>query len=228
MPVIALLSSKGGSGKTTLSLNLAVAAADDGCRVALYDADSQGSTAFWHSLRLQREAEGEVQHHEINPDLCSGGSSIREAVRAQLTTGGRDWVIVDGGPASMKTTAQALQVCDLAIVPVMPSGLDVHGAEEAFEKIAEARVACLVVVNRASGGERSRLAKQTVATFKEFGFRVAGTIVAAREAYPYAFETGRAANEVDDKAKAEIAKLWQEVKALALTAAAQKAGARRG
>lgn len=55
MKTIALVSQKGGVGKTTLATGLAVAAHQAGLSAAIFDLDPQASAAFWKDTREAAE-----------------------------------------------------------------------------------------------------------------------------------------------------------------------------
>src|SRR4051812_3119789 len=107
--VLALLSQKGGSGKTTLATHLAVALGR-GRRVVLVDTDPQRSAAaWWHA----REAEA--------PELIEAGASeIIGAVRA-LRASGAGLVIVDSMPSVASDIGSIARAADFVLIPCRPS-----------------------------------------------------------------------------------------------------------
>ncbi len=114
MPVVALLSNKGGAGKTTLATNLAAALGRQG-RVVLVDADTQGSASHWFRVA---EANGTAA-----VAVTEAGSGIVQDVPRLAAS--HDYVIVDCPPAiDAPESRAALSVSDLALVPVLPSPLD--------------------------------------------------------------------------------------------------------
>jgi chromosome partitioning protein len=114
MKVLVLLAQKGGSGKSTAALNLAVAAAAPRRPVVILDADPQGSAAVW---RLQRAADTPL----VIP-VAAGALTLRlDACRAA----GAGLVIVDTAPHALDAAHEAALAADLVLVPCRPSLLDI-------------------------------------------------------------------------------------------------------
>lgn len=123
---VALVNPKGGTGKTTIAIHLAVAAHRDGRRAALVDADPQGSVLDWH----RRSAEG-----YDGPEVRSvdRGESVREG----LSGGGPGIAVVDSPARLDERTGAVLTAADLALVPVRPSGLDLWGTAEFLDVLTD-------------------------------------------------------------------------------------------
>lgn len=124
MPVIAIVNQKGGTGKTTLSTNLAVAFAETG-RVLLLDADAQGSSHDW------ADSQGQAR---VNLD-------VRAADPARLLQDARrlcaeyDWVIIDGPAGISRITADAVRAADVVLIPAKPSPFDVWAASTIVDAV---------------------------------------------------------------------------------------------
>ena len=101
MRVIAVVSSKGGVGKTTLASALAVRAARESKRVAMVDLDPQRSLASWWKRRGRSD----------NPRIFAGAETASEAVEA-LELDGWDWVFIDTPPAFIATIQDAIEHAD--------------------------------------------------------------------------------------------------------------------
>ena len=98
MPVIAVVNQKGGTGKTTISTNLACAFADR-FQVLLLDADGQGSALDWADNRAQPLLGLEVRG--VEP-----GRLLQDV---RLLAPDYHWVIIDGPPGIARTTAEAVR-----------------------------------------------------------------------------------------------------------------------
>jgi chromosome partitioning protein len=123
---IALVNPKGGTGKTTIAVHLAVAVHRDGRRTALVDADPQGSALDW-SRRTPKGYDG--------PDVQALGR--KRTLSAAVGQAGGDAVIIDA-PARLDTqTGRVLTNADLALVPVRPSGLDLWGTAEFLDVLQD-------------------------------------------------------------------------------------------
>ena len=119
MPVIAIVNQKGGTGKTTLSINLASAFAES-FRTLLLDADPQGSALDWAGNRT--EAQMNLDARQIQ----AGG--LIQDVRALARD--YDWVIIDGPPGISRTSAEAVRAADIVLIPCKPSPFDVWAAAD--------------------------------------------------------------------------------------------------
>ena len=115
MKVLGLLSRKGGSGKTTLAVHLAVAAQASGRRVLLVDLDPQGSAAAWWRARTAETPELEAATPDRLPALLD---AARKA--------GVDLVVVDTRPSVEADAAQVAALSDFVLVPTRPAILDLR------------------------------------------------------------------------------------------------------
>lgn len=117
MPVIAIVNEKGGTGKTTLSTNLAVALAQDGT-VFLLDADPQGSSWDW----AESQERPTLNVHVQAADPRQVVQDVRRLSRDY------SWVIIDGPAGISRITADAIRAADLVLIPAKPSPYDVWAA----------------------------------------------------------------------------------------------------
>ena len=127
--IIGLLNQKGGVGKTTLSVNLAGAFVELGYKVLLVDADPQGSSLSWSSVR---ECEPlfpviGMPKPKLHKDLPKLAKPF-------------DIVIIDGAPRVNELSASAIMASDLIIIPVQPSPVDVWASDDIVQLINEASV----------------------------------------------------------------------------------------
>jgi chromosome partitioning protein len=210
MKTVVLAATKGGVGKSTLTTAFAVAAVNAGGDpkqlVGMLDQDSaQGSVTLWWGLR------GEVD----NPRVYSGASTIAEAVET-LTEHGLDWLIIDTGPANLKSTLPCLMAADLVVVPVKPSAFDLTAVDPILDAIRSVNKPYIMVLNEID--PRSPKMAVTARQYLEtLGHRVAAQTIAQRMPYRAALTNGQTGPEVDrdGKCSAEINALWSEVSTLA-------------
>jgi chromosome partitioning protein len=114
MKILAIIAQKGGSGKTTLSVHMAVCAARQNLHTALIDLDPQGSAHDWNESR----AEGDkLDAIKANPGQLA-------ALLKQARAAGADLVIVDTSPHSDSAAAIAAQLADLVLIPCRPARFD--------------------------------------------------------------------------------------------------------
>jgi chromosome partitioning protein len=127
MRVVSLIGQKGGSGKTTLSLNLAVAAARSGLAAAIIDLDPQANAANWRDRRT-----GE------NPAVVSAPPSrIRPTLDAARAAGARFVVIDTPGKADAGAIAAA-SASDLVLIPVSPQMFSIETLPGVFQLVQAA------------------------------------------------------------------------------------------
>lgn len=110
--VISILNEKGGTGKTTLSINLAAGFAEAGHKVALVDSDPQGSAFSWYSVAVNPKFD--LFHAPDKKALESVGSRLD----------GHDLVIIDGCPSANPMQALAISYSDLVMIPMRAGGFD--------------------------------------------------------------------------------------------------------
>jgi chromosome partitioning protein len=138
--VITVAQQKGGSGKTTVAANLAVAFARAGKSVAILDTDPQGSLGRWFMNRREAGIE------DLAFSTASAWGVSYECEKLRKT---HDYVIVDTPPKVDADLRPALRESDLVIVPVSASQVDVWATESVLEMTRREGRPNLIVVNRA-------------------------------------------------------------------------------
>ena len=172
--IITLAQQKGGSGKTTLAVNLAVALRAAGHSVALVDTDPQGSMGRWFIERMERL--GEDDGLEFSTSSAWGASYESEKLKKRF-----DFVILDTPPKIDSDLRPALRVADLVVVPVASSHVDLWATEGVLDLAAREKSRVLIVLNRARAG--TRLGADVAAGAESLGAQVAETQISNRVAY---------------------------------------------
>jgi len=188
MPVITMLSPKGGVGKTTTALILATEFAARGGKVVIIDADPNFPLARWAKM------EGKPANIEVVPEIDE--DEIIETIDAARKRA--DYVIVDlEGKASARAT-NALLMSNLALIPIQGSALDATEAARAFKIVRNAgtarnrRLPFAAVLTRAPASMRlwPRDLKTVVANLEAAGIPVVKTALAERGAFRGLFSLG--------------------------------------
>ena len=204
--VITVAQQKGGSGKTTLAVNLAVGFAKAGKSVALMDTDPQGSAGRWFMARL--EAQDGVPDIEFSTASAWGVTyEVRKLAEAH------DIVIIDTPPKADSDLRPALRASDLVLVPVATSHLDLWAVEVVLYLADRERKPAMIVMTRNRAG--TRLATEVAAKASELAAEVAQSAMANRVVYAETLGRGRAALEAPKgPAHAEVKTLVAEVQAV--------------
>jgi len=130
--IIGIVQQKGGCGKTTTAVHYATwLARHNGGKVCLLDGDAQQSSSKW----LARI--GSSIHCEHPPAAKVKGTDLIDRIyelEEQFDT-----VIVDGPGSHSETTRAILLACDLAVLPIQPTGLDLDAASETIRLIRQAQ-----------------------------------------------------------------------------------------
>lgn len=196
MHVISIASRKGGSGKTTLSAHLAVAAEAAGAGpVAVIDTDPQGGLAGWWNVRAAGTP------HWIDPT-----NGLRASVNAARATG-YGALLIDTPPSLSETIAEVLAVADLVLIPVRPSPNDLRAVGATVELAKRARRRMVFVITQAT--QRARITAEAAILLSQYG-TVAPVMIHHRVDFATSMTDGRTAGELDPTSRsgAEITALW--------------------
>jgi chromosome partitioning protein len=198
MKIVAVEAGKGGSGKTTTTLNLAVAAGMAGKTVVVIDLDPQASAAGWKD---SRPAE--------TPVVVSVPSTRLPQALQAARDGGADLVLIDTAPHSEGAALAAAKAADLILIPTRPGILDLRaiGTTADVAKIAGKPV--FVVLNAMPPGA-TRLVEDARAATAVHGLDVAPVVIEQRAALSHSLTAGQTAQEYEPTGKAaeEISRLY--------------------
>lgn len=214
MRTIAIVGTKGGTGKTTLLSCLAVALAAEGT-VGLLDLDPQRSLTDWWDRRGRPD----------NPKLFTGINSAREAVEAVRARSGIDWLLVDTGPGLLRAIEPAVKAADVVLIPLKSSALDLMAMQPVLDIVQASGALSIMVINESVSTKMDTTAAELL---RDSDHMVARTTIRQRVAYRSAATTGRTGPEVDDKCAAEVAGLIEEIQGLLETLDDIRNGGDRG
>tara|TARA_R110000868_G_scaffold100722_3_gene277099 strand:- start:25164 stop:25805 length:642 start_codon:yes stop_codon:yes gene_type:complete len=204
--IVTIAQQKGGAGKTTVSVHLAVAwARSMGKSVALVDVDPQGSLGEWFEAR--ERALGEDQAG-LEFRTASGWGARREA---QRLTRDFDFVVVDTPPHADLDAKPAIEAADLVIVPVQPTPVDLWATRSTLEMLGAGGGNGVIVLNRVP--PRGRLTGEMVEALRDFGGDVAESTLGNRILYAACLGEGMTVMEKErnGKAAAEVDALATEI-----------------
>jgi chromosome partitioning protein len=212
--IVAVVNQKGGAGKTTVSMQLAGTLGRRGHKVLVIDADPQATATRWAA------SAGENQSFPatISGLSAAGGKVHREA---QKYVEDYDFIVIDCPPAADSPVPQsALMIADLALVPVIPSPLDLWasvGIVRVIDSLRDINEALepRIVINQCQ--PNTALAREAMEMLQTFGLPIARTRLHHRTAYRQAAVYGSTVHELGkaaDQAIAEVDALTDEVLAI--------------
>ena len=153
MHVLAFVTQKGGTGKSSLALSLAVAAAESGLKVAVLDVDPQGTAGEWYKRRSAEE-----------PEVHSFRWSYLSSRLYTFDRGGYDLVMVDTPGADSDAAAAAMREAHFCLLPVRPSVADIEASKTTIRYLNERDKPFAFVLNQCpTGGRTSRTANARMA-----------------------------------------------------------------
>ena len=188
MKTLAIISQKGGAGKTTLALHLAVAAQAKGRQVAIIDLDPQSSAAGWWD---SRQAD--------TPVVVSAQATRLGQVLDAAKQGGADLSILDTAPHSESAALAAARAADLILIPCRPAILDLRAIGSTIDLAKLAGKPCAVVLNAVPPRGLVKDAQEAIAGY---GVPVAPFYLAQRAAFAHALIAGQTAQEYEPNGKA--------------------------
>jgi chromosome partitioning protein len=197
MKTIAMVSQKGGAGKTTVAVHLAVCAELAGKRAAIIDIDPQASALEWQS---RRQAD--------TPEVIRATPEQLSGLLDQARANGADLVIIDTAPHSDRAAIVAAGLADLVLIPCRPAAFDVAaiGTTLGLLKLSKTTDRAAILLNAVPprGAQTDEAAAGLAALTTVVPVRLAH-----RAAYSHAVNDGRSVEEFEPHGKAA-----EEIRAL--------------
>jgi chromosome partitioning protein len=200
MHVLALVTQKGGSGKSTLAVALAVAAMRDGERVALIEADVQGTVSRWQERRDNPYPRVERVAEPAEIDV----------VLARLAAEGIWLAIIDTAATNNALALRAIATADLCLIPARPSPADIEAAIPTLLAIRRQKRRFAFVLNQTP--PRGVRLSEAATSLNALGV-LALPFIGQRNDHQDALGTGLAVTEYarGGKAAEEVHALWSWV-----------------
>jgi chromosome partitioning protein len=183
--IVALTGQKGGVGKSTTAICLAVAALAREQRVLLVDADPQGTTRTWGEVATERG--------HAAPTVVAMGATMHRPGQLKDVARGYDMTFIDCPPRHGDVQRAALMVADIAVLPCGPSAADAWALSSALDVVNEARAlreelqACILITRKQG---RTALGKGARTALEASGLPVLSTEIGQRIAFQEAIAAG--------------------------------------
>jgi chromosome partitioning protein len=180
--IISILNQKGGTGKTTLAVNLARGYTKRGIKTLLVDSDSQGSAQRWH----------ERSGGDLIDMTCLPMTTLDKDVMKFVDR--YDRIIIDGIPRVSPLTICAIKSADLILIPVQPSPYDIWATEDLVRNVkdriemTEGRTKAFFVVSRKITG--TKIGKEIEEELKKLELPIFQNGTSQRVAYATSVEKG--------------------------------------
>jgi chromosome partitioning protein len=199
MQTVVIVSQKGGTGKTTLAIHLAVAAERKRLPAVIIDIDPQASATAWKDLR---EAEGPAVE-SVQPARLSATLKAAKGAGAKIA-------FIDTPARSENAALEAIRAADLALIPCRPGFFDTAAMSFTANLLKLAGKPGFVVFTQVPARGATVLAEVTEA-LGTYGLTAAPPFIQHRAAYNHAIPGGQSAQEYEPKGKAaaETAALFQ-------------------
>jgi chromosome partitioning protein len=215
---IAITNLKGGVGKTTIAINLAVAFTQRGKKVCIIDTDQkQHSSIEWAGIRPEERALIQV--------VAMGQNQINNKILSDFEEK-FDIVLLDGTPQLSELATRTILVSDILVIPISPSIFDFRAFESFFKLVSEMNenrsaaglqeVTSCLVLNRVN--QSANIAKEIGEALSEYNIPLLKTRLVNRTAYAETASDGIGVMEgKDKKAKEEFSIFTDEIEEIIKT-----------
>ena len=203
--VITISQQKGGTGKTTLAVHLALAFIKyHNLKVAIIDTDPQGSLGKWFMIRTEKKLS--------NDNLTFKTASLWGAqYESKALKKDHDIVIIDTPPKIESDARPSIESADLVLIPVAASHVDFWATGAIVDIAKKANKKILIQINRSS--QRSKLISKTNEFIRSLDLSATKTIIGNRQIFAASMGEGKTAVEKQKKSNAveEIKNLSEQI-----------------
>ena len=203
--VITICQQKGGTGKTTLAVHLALAFAKlHNLKIAIIDTDPQGSLGKWFVVRSEKKVS--------NENLTFKTASLWGAqYESKALKKDHDIVIIDTPPKIESDARPSIESADLVLIPMAASHVDFWATGAIVDIAKKANKKILIQINRSN--QRSKLISKTNDFIKSLNLSSTKTIIGNRQIFASSMGEGKTAVEKQKKSNAveEIKQLSEQI-----------------
>jgi chromosome partitioning protein len=190
MTTIAIVSQKGGAGKTTLAINLAAAAEQAGAVALVIDIDPQASACEWASWRKGSP-----------PEVIDSAPPRLVAKIAQAKSQGATFIVIDTPPHADSAASKAVEAADMVLIPCRPSAFDLAAIRTTGQLVKlHGKPAALLFT--AGPARAPKIYADATALVESFGINVCPHIISDRAAFRHASAAGQTVFEHDPNGRA--------------------------
>ena len=199
MPTVAIISQKGGAGKTTLAIHLAAAAEAAGLVSLLIDTDPQATASQWAAWRK-----------DAPPAVIDSAPPRLPVKIAQARDQGAEFIIIDTPPHADSAARASVEAADLVLIPCRPSAFDLSAIQTTAKLVQLLRKPAFVVFT-AGPPNAPRVYEEAGELVNGFGVPPCPHQIADRAVYRHASAEGRTAMELEPNSKAseEVIQLYK-------------------
>lgn len=190
MPTIAIISQKGGAGKTTLALHLAAAAQDAGRVSLIIDTDPQATASQWAAWR-----------RDAPPEVIDSPPPRLAAKVAQAREQGAELIVIDTPPHADSAARAAVEVADLVLIPCRPSAFDLAAIQTSAKLVQLLRKPAFVIFC-AGAPNAPRIYAEAGELVHGYGTPACPVLLPDRAAYRHASAEGRTVMELEPAGRA--------------------------
>lgn len=204
--IITIVNQKGGSGKTTVAMQLGGTLALRNAKTLIVDGDKQNSAVEWASM-----AEESQPFPACVFNLSASGNKIHQEIKKYRHD--YEYILIDCPPAAdSPISTSTLLVSDLALIPFIPDGVNMSAAVKIRDAIENARIInesllSMLVLNRVE--TKTIVTHEVLALLPDFNMTTMQTILHKRTHYAESFFIGGTVHALKNKAKRAVTEIEQ-------------------
>ena len=188
---VAIISQKGGAGKTTLAINLAVEAERKNLSSLLLDLDPQSSSTEWADIR-----------QENYPVVMSTHASRMNKLIEKAESNKAKFLFIDTAPHSENSALEAAKIANIVLIPCRAGILDIKAIQSSLNICSLAKTKALVILNAVPS--QSNIAEEAKEAIKIIGGKVCKYYIGQRIVFNHAMTAGLGVVEFDINSKASL------------------------